>query len=156
MEVHLQTRNFSFSDGLAAKTTSRGSGPGRLATAVKAWDTSSIAHGGIKCYLPTYLPTYLSIYLSTYLPTYLSIYLSIYLSFSLSVCLSIYLSSYLPVEISWRWNQLNLKSVDSQSNWVSKQLWLSNQLNLKSVEIQINWISNQLPLTWIEFRTSLL
>ena len=46
----------------------------------QAWDTSSTAQGGIKCYLPTYQSIYLSIYLSVYLPTYLSIHLSFYLS----------------------------------------------------------------------------
>ena len=80
----------AFSDGLAAETTSRGSGPGRLATAgngrLEILVTSSTAQGGIKCYLPTYL----SIDLSVYLPTYLSIYPSIYRS--------IHRSSYLPVE----------------------------------------------------------
>ena len=90
----------AFSDGLAAETTSRGSGPGRLATAgngrLEILVTSSTAQGGIKCYLPTYL----SIDLSVYLPTYLSIYLSIHLSIYLSIDLAIYLLKPIEVEIN--------------------------------------------------------
>ena len=146
----------AFSDGLAAETTSRGSGPGRLATAgngrLEILVTSSTAQGGIKCYLPTYL----SIDLSVYLPTYLSIYPSIYRS--------IHRSSYLPVETNWSWNQLNLKSVESQSNWVSKQLtfksieseinWNSIQLNFKSVDSHIYWISHFTPIGFLSLETS--
>ena len=94
----------AFSDGLAAETTSRGSGPGRLATAgngrLEILVTSSTAQGGIKCYLPTYLPIYRSICLPTYLPIYLSIHPSIYLSIYLSIDLAIYLLKPIEVEIN--------------------------------------------------------
>ena len=54
----------AFSDGLAGETTSRGSGPGRLAAA-----------GNGRLEIPVVL--HKVVLNATYLPTYLSIYLSI-------------------------------------------------------------------------------
>ena len=65
----------AFSDGLAAETTSRGSGPGRLATAGNGrLEIRVVPHKAVlnATYLPTYLPIPLPTCLPAYLPTYLA------------------------------------------------------------------------------------
>lgn len=53
-------------------------------------------------------------------------------------------------QINWISNQLNLKSIfESQTNWISNYLHF-NRLNFNPIESQINWVWKQLSLKWTE------